>query len=43
MTRENGFAGAAIALALSVAITFLLLLPGLRFFRRSEHHFADAL
>lgn len=31
------------ALALSVAITFLLLLPGLRFFRRSEHHFADAL
>ena len=31
------------ALALSVAVTFLLLLPGLRFFRRSEHHFADAL
>ncbi|GAB3649063.1 ABC transporter permease [Ramlibacter alkalitolerans] len=31
------------AVALSVCITFLLLLPGLRFFRRSEHHFADAL
>lgn len=31
------------AIGLSVAITFLLLLPGLRFFRRSEHHFADAL
>lgn len=31
------------AVTLSVAVTFLLLLPGLRFFRRSEHNFADAL
>jgi lipopolysaccharide transport system permease protein len=31
------------AIALSVCITLLLLLPGLRFFRRNEHHFADAL
>jgi lipopolysaccharide transport system permease protein len=31
------------AVCISVAVTFLLLLPGLRFFRRSEHHFADAL
>lgn len=31
------------AVALSVAVTFLLLVPGLRFFRRSEHNFADAL
>lgn len=28
---------------LSFFITFLFLLPGLRFFRRSEHHFSDAL
>lgn len=27
----------------SLLITFVLLLPGLRFFRRSEHHFSDAL
>lgn len=31
------------AIGISLAVTFLLLLPGLRFFRRSEHHFADAL
>lgn len=31
------------AIAISLAITFLLLVPGVRFFRRSEHHFADAL
>jgi lipopolysaccharide transport system permease protein len=30
-------------IGISLAITILLLLPGLRFFRRSEHHFADAL
>lgn len=31
------------AVGISVGITLLLLLPGLRFFRRSEPHFADAL
>lgn len=31
------------AIGMSLAITLLLLLPGLAFFRRSEHHFADAL
>ena len=31
------------SLGLSLAITLLLLLPGVRFFRRSENHFADAL
>jgi lipopolysaccharide transport system permease protein len=31
------------AVAISVSMTLLLLLPGLRFFRRSEPHFADAL
>jgi lipopolysaccharide transport system permease protein len=31
------------SVGISFAITLLLLLPGLRFFRRSEHHFADAL
>ncbi|HSW15811.1 MAG TPA: ABC transporter permease [Ramlibacter sp.] len=31
------------SVALSVLITFLLLLPGVRFFRRHEHNFADAL
>lgn len=31
------------AVALSVTVTFLLLLSGVRFFRRNEHHFADAL
>jgi lipopolysaccharide transport system permease protein len=31
------------SVGISLAITVLLLVPGLRFFRRSEHHFADAL
>lgn len=31
------------SVGISLAIALLLLLPGLRFFRRSEHHFADAL
>jgi len=31
------------AVGISVTITILLLVPGLRFFRRSEHHFADVL
>jgi lipopolysaccharide transport system permease protein len=31
------------AVAISLAVTFLLLVPGVRFFRKSEHRFADAL
>ena len=31
------------SVGISLAITLLLLIPGLAFFRRSEHHFADAL
>jgi lipopolysaccharide transport system permease protein len=31
------------AVAVSISVTLLLLVPGVRFFRRSEHRFADAL